>query len=92
MSEKKGATRQSFIRKEITTYRIGTLKSWVLYSVLSYNAELASWHKILEKWCIKISSKLTAGFLVAPRSLADSVHTQRFFIGTENSKTHGCSC
>ena len=25
MSEKKGATRQSFIRKEITTYRIGTL-------------------------------------------------------------------
>ena len=26
MSEKKGATCQSFIRKEITTYRIGTLK------------------------------------------------------------------
>ena len=26
MSEKKGATRQSFIRKEITTYRIGTLE------------------------------------------------------------------
>ena len=25
MSEKKGATCQSFIRKEITTYRIGTL-------------------------------------------------------------------
>ena len=26
MSEKKWATRQSFIRKEITTYRIGTLE------------------------------------------------------------------
>ena len=46
----------------------------MLYSVLSYNAELASSHKILEKCCTKIRSKSTAGFLVAPRSLADSVH------------------
>ena len=36
--------------------------------------ELKSRRKILEKWCIKISSKSTAGFLVAPRYLADSVH------------------
>ena len=36
--------------------------------------ELKSKRKILEKWCIKISSKLPAEFLVAPRSLADSVH------------------
>ena len=36
MSEKKGATRQSFIRKEITTYRIGTLEivvKWILWPV-----------------------------------------------------------
>ena len=39
--------------------------------------ELTSRRKILEKWCIKISSKSTAGFLVAPRSLADSVHRKR---------------
>jgi hypothetical protein len=38
------------------------------------STELKSRRKILEKWCIKISSKSTAGFLVAPRSLADSVH------------------
>ena len=31
MSEKKGATRQSFIRKEITTYRIGTLVTTWLF-------------------------------------------------------------
>ena len=45
-----------------------------LYSVLLLSTELASSCKILEKWCIKIISKSTAGFLVAPRSLADSVH------------------
>ena len=43
-----------------------------LSAVLS--TELTSRRKILEKWCIKISSKSTAGFLVAPRFLADSVH------------------
>ena len=30
VSEKKGATCQSFIRKEITTYRIGTLEQFFL--------------------------------------------------------------
>ena len=43
-----------------------------LRAVLS--TELTSRRKILEKWCIKISFKSTAGFLVVPRSLADSVH------------------
>ena len=43
-----------------------------LSAVLS--TELTSRRKILEKWCIKISSKSTDGFLVAPWSLADSVH------------------
>ena len=42
-----------------------------LISLLS--TELKSRRKILEKICIKISS--TTGFSVAPRSLADSVHT-----------------
>ena len=31
--------------------------------------------KVHRGWCIKITSKSTAGFLVAPRSLADSVHS-----------------
>ena len=43
-----------------------------LSAVLS--TELTSRRKILEKSCIKNSSKMTAGFLVPPRSLADSVH------------------
>ena len=40
-----------------------------------HSTELTSRRKILEKWRIKISSKSTAGFFVAPRSLADSMHS-----------------
>ena len=50
------------------------------------STELKSRRKILEKWCIKISSKLIAGFLVAPRSLADSVHENlalSYYIGSD---------
>ena len=47
------------------------LKSSVLYSVLLLSTELASWWKVDAS---KLVPKSTAGFLVAPRSLADSVH------------------
>ena len=34
VSEKKGATGQSFIRKEITSYRIGTLASLFIFAII----------------------------------------------------------
>ena len=39
VSEKKGATGQSFIRKEITCYRIGTLVPKRAYTKYMYNAK-----------------------------------------------------
>ena len=47
MSEKKGATCQSFIRKEITTYRIGTLAHnfRIKFSILVHYGAV-SWEKL----------------------------------------------
>ena len=45
MSEKKWATRQSFIRKEITTYRIGTLSTNLRFTVSDFLGLIASVHE-----------------------------------------------
>ena len=43
MSEKKGATGQSLIRKEITTYGIGTLEKYLIWwEISSYSVQLLS--------------------------------------------------
>ena len=58
MSEKKWATRQSFIRKEITTNRIGTLATRQDYQVLRYaQPNLMELSVINQLKALKISKK-----------------------------------
>ena len=53
---KKGATAHSFIRKEITSYRIGTLNTFAhLFFVRSYKDQ-----------CINLINQFIPGFTIAP--------------------------
>ena len=56
MSEKKGATCQSFIRKEITTYRIGTLTSDAMK--LKVNTEVYHYCVYFDFHCIRRYDKI----------------------------------
>ena len=54
VSEKKGATGQSLIRKEITSYRIGTLACWVLHCHFEQKQNVP--FEIISPHCIVCSS------------------------------------